>query len=79
MGQAFKNAYARWLNAAEPITDEAAEMTTIPAIQMLLWRYNNHAALREIDNLAVANSAVHPTSRTTGTTSAKTNCITKCL
>ena len=42
---------------------------------MLPWRSNNHAALREIDNLPVAKRAVNPTSRTTGTTSAKTNCI----
>ena len=27
---------------------------------MLPWRSNNHAALREIDNLPVANSAVNP-------------------
>jgi len=46
---------------------------------MLPWRSNNHAALREMDNLPVANSAVNPTSRTTGTTSAKTNCLTKGL
>ena len=51
----------------------------IPAIQMLLWRSNNQAALRENDNLPVASSAVSPTIRTTGTTSAKNNCITKCL
>ena len=40
---------------------------------------NNQAALRENDNLPVASSAESPTSRTTGTTSAKNNCITKCL
>ncbi len=51
----------------------------IPVIQMLLWRFNNQAALRENDNLPIASSAVSPTSRTTGTTSAKNNCITKCL
>ena len=45
---------------------------TIPAIQMLLWRFNNQAALRENDNLPFASSAV-------STTSAKNNCITKCL
>ena len=54
-------------------------MATIPAVQMLPWRSKNQAALREIDNLPDANSAVNPTSRTMGITSAKTNCITRGL
>ena len=46
---------------------------------MVFWRANNHAASRENVRRPLATSAVSPTSSTTGSSNAKTSCITECL
>ena len=46
---------------------------------MVFWRANNHAASRENVRRPLATSAVNPTSSTTGSSNAKTSCITECL